>query len=365
MTVNGSGSTAHTRADAAFLTGVIEGFYGRGWTRHLRLDYASYISALGLNSYLYCPKEDPFLRKRWQEDWPASEWAELQAMAATYARSGVQFGVGLSPFALYQSYGTAQRATLKRKIERLNQLDLPLLAILFDDMPGDMPELAARQVEIMDDIASWTSAGRLLMCPTYYSYDPVLETFFGTRPHGYWEELGLGLGASVDVFWTGNRVCSESVCAGDVAVINESLGRNVVLWDNYPVNDGAVRSRHLYLEPLEQRQTLSSAVLSGHFCNPMNQGVLSLPALTGLAALYGGSQRSELDDWLVHTLGGPVWRELQADQKEFTEVGLDGMDEQRRHLLASKYAALQGPAAAETAGWLRGEYTFDPACLTD
>ena len=56
MTVNGSGSTARTHAEAAFLTGVIEGFYGRGWTSNLRLDYASYISALGLNSYLYCPK---------------------------------------------------------------------------------------------------------------------------------------------------------------------------------------------------------------------------------------------------------------------------------------------------------------------
>lgn len=365
MTVNGLDLTTHTSGDAAFLAGVIEGFYGRGWPAHLRIQYASYLSDLGLNSYLYCPKEDPFLRKRWQEDWPANEWAELQALARTYVRSGVQFGVGLSPFALYQSYGTAERTLLQRKIERLNELNLPLLAILFDDMPGDMPDLAARQLEIMHDIASWSSASRLLMCPTYYSYDPVLETFFGARPHSYWEELGLGLDADVDVFWTGNRVCSESVCADDVTAINESFGRNVVLWDNYPVNDGAVRSRHLYLDPLSQRESLTSAVLSGHFCNPMNQGVLSLPALTGLAALYGGPQQSELQDWLVHMLGSEVWRELQADQREFKEVGLDGMDEQRRHLLANKYASMQGPAAAETAGWLRGEYVFDPACLTD
>ncbi|MEP4484876.1 MAG: beta-N-acetylglucosaminidase domain-containing protein [Halioglobus sp.] len=357
--------TGNTSTGAPFLTGVIEGFYGRGWPAQLRLEYASYLSALGLTSYLYCPKEDPFLRKRWQEDWPAPEWAQLQAMAQTYAASGVSFGVGLSPFALYQSYGTAERATLKRKIERLNQLDMPLLAVLFDDMPGDMPELASRQVAIMHDIASWSSAGRLLMCPTYYSYDPVLEKFFGTMPSGYWAELGSGLSTSVDVFWTGNQVCSESVCADDVAAINESLGRNVVLWDNYPVNDGAVRSKHLYLEPLRQRETLSRAVLSGHFCNPMNQGVLSLPALTGLAALYGGAQQATLQEWLRDTLGSALWCELLADQQEFTEVGLDGMGEQRREVLASKYAALRGPAAVEVAGWLRGEYAFDPACLTD
>ncbi|MEP0202561.1 MAG: beta-N-acetylglucosaminidase domain-containing protein [Halioglobus sp.] len=358
-------STVDTPVPAPFLTGVIEGFYGRGWPEQLRLDYASYISALGLTSYLYCPKEDPFLRKRWQEDWPEAEWEQLQTMARTYASLGVLFGVGLSPFALYQSYGTAERATLKRKIERLNQLNLPLLAVLFDDMPGDMPELASRQVAIMDDIASWSSAGRLLMCPTYYSYDPVLETFFGTMPRGYWEELGKGLSTRVAVFWTGNRVCSESVCAADLAGINESLSRNVVLWDNYPVNDGAVRSKHLYLEPLPQRETLSSAVLSGHFCNPMNQGALSLPALTGLAVLYGAKQQATLNQWLIDTLGSSLWHQLQSDQQEFREVGLDGMGEHRCEVLASKYAALEGPAAMETAGWLRGEYTFDPACLTD
>jgi len=206
VTVSDTSSASFSRADAPFLTGVIEGFYGRGWPVQLRLDYASYIADLGLNSYLYCPKEDPFLRKRWQEDWPREEWADLQAMALTYARSGVQFGVGLSPFALYQSYEAAERAALKHKIERLNEIEVPLLAVLFDDMPGDMPELAARQLIIMEDIASWSNASRLLMCPTYYSYDPVLETFFGIRPSGYWEELGAGLDASVDVFWTGKSV---------------------------------------------------------------------------------------------------------------------------------------------------------------
>jgi hypothetical protein len=358
-------STARPSAGPAFLTGVIEGFYGRGWSQALRLDYARYIAALGLNSYLYCPKEDPYLRKRWQEDWPDHEWSALQSLARTYALEGLYFGVGLSPFALYQSYGNAERASLRQKIERLNQLELPVLAVLFDDMPGDMPELAVRQVQIMDDINCWSGASRLLMCPTYYSYDPVLEKFFGARPSCYWEELGSGLASDIDVFWTGDRVCSHSVGASDVTAINEMLQRKVVLWDNYPVNDGAVRSRHLYLEPLGQRESLSSNVLSGHFCNPMNQGVLSLPALTGLASLYRNPADPLQGDWLAGVLGESIWSALQEDRDEFLEVGLDGMSEERRCGLADKYAALRGPAAEEVAGWLRGEYSFDPACLTD
>ena len=33
--------------------------------------------------------------------------------------------------------------------------------------------------------------------------------------------------------------------------------------------------------------------------------------------------------------------------------------------LALEYAALPGAAALEVAQWLRVEYSFDPACLTD
>ncbi|MEM8563363.1 MAG: beta-N-acetylglucosaminidase domain-containing protein, partial [Pseudomonadota bacterium] len=48
------------------LRGVVEGFYGRPWSFQTRTDYAQFIADLGLNTYLYCPKSDPYLRKQWQ-----------------------------------------------------------------------------------------------------------------------------------------------------------------------------------------------------------------------------------------------------------------------------------------------------------
>ena len=55
-----------------FLTGVIEGFYGRSWSFNTRFAYIDYLIEFGLNSYIYCPKGDPYLRMRWQEHWPDS-----------------------------------------------------------------------------------------------------------------------------------------------------------------------------------------------------------------------------------------------------------------------------------------------------
>ena len=135
-----------------------------------------------------------------------------------------------------------------------------------------------------------------------------------------------------------------------------------MLWDNYPVNDGAIRSRRLYCEPLTSRSPALLSQLSGHLCNPMNQAMLSLPALTGLASLYGVGRD---DAWLDRVLGTELWRQLRADQALFQQVGLDGIEEADRLGLATRYGQIPGAAAIEVAAWMRGEYTFDPACLTD
>lgn len=351
------------KAANTFLTGVLEGFYGRVWPAETRLNYASYLGQAGLNTCLYCPKADPYLRKDWQQDWPAQDWLELQRLAAAYCERGIYWGVGLSPVALYQHYGVKQQEQLKRKIGRLAELEAPLLAILFDDMPGDLDALASRQSDIVADVVAWLPGVRILVCPTYYSFDPVLEKFFGRMPAEYWPQLGRELAPAADIFWTGNQVCSDAISKADIENICDQLNRPVLLWDNYPVNDGALRSNFLYLEKLANRESLPSSLLSGHLCNPMNQGVLSLPALAGLAELY---QPGRIDDtWVERIIGPATWQQLSKDRHLFRELGLTGMGEDTCKMVAARYQALPGRAAQEVAGWLLGEYRFDPACLTD
>ena len=84
-----------------FLVGVIEGFYGRPWPVETRLAYAGYLASAGLNTYLYCPKEDAYLRKQWWDHWPEQQWQHLLELSAVYRGHGINWGVGLSPFALY------------------------------------------------------------------------------------------------------------------------------------------------------------------------------------------------------------------------------------------------------------------------
>jgi hypothetical protein len=350
-----------TTVTTSFPLGVVEGFYGRPWSHESRLEYADYLVHLGMNSYLYCPKADPYLRKRWQEDWPEVSYRQMSELAETYTSRGLAWGVGLSPFALYENYDAEARQALKRKVEYLSSLHMPTLAILFDDMPGSMASLAARQAEIISDVFSWSSANRILVCPTYYSFDPVLGKYFGEMPSRYWQDLGENLPASVDIFWTGNKVCSDQITTQDIDAINKTLGRKVTLWDNYPVNDGAVRSNFLYTSELSGRDEGLAERVCGHYCNPMNQAHLSLMALRGLAALHGASY----SDDLARLYGEETWRQLKLDREEFENQGISGLGSDRCRELAEIYRRLPGPAAREVAGWLQGEYTFDPDCLTD
>ncbi|MFK8048839.1 MAG: beta-N-acetylglucosaminidase domain-containing protein [Halioglobus sp.] len=350
-------------ADPPYL-GVIEGFYGRAWSHAARIAYATHLGHLGLNSYLYCPKSDVFLRKRWRECWPLAQRKEIEELAAVYSENELDFGLGLSPFELYRNYDARSKQALKDKVRYLYSIGAPTLAILFDDMPGDMPDLASRQAEIVADVRSWVPQLRLIVCPSYYSFDAALEKHFGPIPLNYWAQLGRELNAEVELFWTGNRVCSDAITAADIDQINGDLGRKVTLWDNYPVNDGAQRSNHVYCAALAHRDPSISNKVMGHYCNPMNQPQLSLLALAGLPELYG-RETPGLATYLQEVFTRETFEQLQVDAHEFETLGLSGMGKRRCRELALLYSGLGGDVAHEISQWLQEEYAFDPACLTD
>lgn len=232
------------------------------------------------------------------------------------------------------------------------------VAILFDDMPGGVDSLAARQAEILVDVHDWLDMPLLRFCPTYYSDDPVLDRVFGERPENYLVELVASLPPDLTPFWTGPAVCSDAVPAAHLDTLRQTIGRPLALWDNYPVNDSRIRCEHLYLAPLRARAP--SDALESHWCNAMNQGALSLPALSSLARLHGGEA---VDRPRVFAEAG-VTEALVRACLPLADRDRDTLDDDEKASLLS--LAPDGSAAAgELRDWLEGRYRFDPACLTD
>ena len=352
-------------AAGGFRLGIVEGFFGRQWSWQARREQVQFLAAQGFGTYLYAPKNDAFLRKRWFEPYPAAELAALRDLAARTAAAGLEFGIGLSPFELYLDFSAERREALLRKIDQLNQLQAPLLAVLFDDMLGSLPGLAERQLQIFDVIRRHSAARQFALCPTYYSDDPLLLRHFGPGPADYLEELGAALPAEIAIFWTGPKVISDEYPRDHLLEVGRRLRRKPLLWDNYPVNDAKRLAGFLHLAPFAQRAqgrfdfAALRSCCSGLLSNPMNQAALSRVPLASLAALAGISSGER-------GVGNPVvLRLLAEDAAQLQHTGLEQLPPAERGRLLERYrACLPDAMAEEVCEWLEGAYAFDPACLT-
>lgn len=350
--------------------GVIEGFFGRPWSWSDRAGYAGFLKEIGFDFYVYAPKADPHLRRRWREPLPAPSVEALSATAAAFRKAGLAFGIGLSPFEIYLEPEPDSSAVLRAKVAQINEIDPDILCLLFDDMRGDLPGLAGRQAAVLASIAELSRARRFIFCPTYYSQDPVLETVFGPMPKGYLADLGRLLDPEVGIFWTGPRVCSDALPPGHLEEIAGQLRRKPVLWDNLLANDGAKTSNFLHLRGVRDRPAGLRDGLAGHAVNPMNQAWLSrIPILTlsesyALGARYDPKRSFEAA--CRRLCGEALGSQIAADAALFRDRGLAGIAEDRRRELIEIYAHFAGdPYAEELRAWLEGAYEFDPACLTD
>lgn len=346
---------------AATVFGVLEAFYGRSWAPDSRLLMTQWLPALGLNAYMYAPKADAYLRRAWQQPWPKAERLHLQAVSRSCATHQLAFHVGLSPMELYRDYNRSARASLRSKIGEIVDLGVAGLAILFDDMPGDLDSLSQRQVEICGDVHHWLGDAPLAlrMCPTYYSDDPILDEIFGPRPSSYLKELAADLEPTYEVFWTGPQVCSEIIDESSIEVASKHCQGRIALWDNYPVNDSRARSPHLYIDGLSGRSSALEHLIGSHWCNAMNQPGLSLPALASLPALYGRVAPGAADVWKAAGIDD----RLLDTCRPLAERTLVQMTSAERSALDA-IAGEEGIAALELRDWLSGGYEFDPDCLT-
>lgn len=340
--------------------GIVEGFYGPLWTWAERERLVRTLAPHGYDFYLYAPKADPWLRRRWEEPHPQAVEEEMAQFAACCRALGVRFGIGLSPFEVFNRFDDTARAALDRKLAFLDRLGIQDLAILFDDMRGDNPDLAAKQIEITHWVKARTSARRLMICPSYYSDDGVLDRVFGQRPPRYLEDLGAGLDPSVEVFWTGEEVCAREVSPGHLRRIAGALQRKPLLWDNYPVNDGDRMSRHLHLRGFTGRPAANAEYLAGHVINPALQPTLTaIPAIT-LAESYRLGPDYEyglaFERAAAEVLGTDLGRQLGAHLLLLQDAGLHRLSAEKKTELGLCYSAFDHPGAREVIRWLEGVY---------
>lgn len=343
-----------------FELGIIEGFYGEPWSWETRKEYIKFLKKSGYSFYFYAPKADAFFRRKWREEMPADLVKNLKELAQVCKDEGIAFGVGFSPYEIYLSFDEEAKKHLLARINLFNEIGIDRLAILFDDMKN-APGLAKNQAEILHWVKERSNCSQLLMCPTYYSLDPILDKMFGDRPADYLSDLGKYLDPSIEVFWTGEKICSKGYTPEHLDEINSQLGRKVALWDNYPVNDGHLMCKFLHLSAFENRPASLANRLSSHFVNPMNQSWLTKITLLTLKDSYELGDRYIPEESFKNAATALANIELAEqmfmDLDKFHKQGLDNLSPEMRKDLIAVYAKFKHPCATEIIDWLNDRYT--------
>ncbi len=345
--------------------GVLEIFFGPQWEDKARLGLAQFLGRHGFDFSVYAPKADSNLRKNWRQPWPTSYLDRIGDMRAQHHEQGVRFGVALSPFGLGDHFSNEDRQELKAKIRLMNQVQLDIIALFFDDMPVHAG-LARSQIQAIEIVKGETDA-QIVFCPTFYSFDPILEKVFGEKPANYLEELASQLTQDIDFVWTGPKVISKEISDEHLSEVSQLLRRGPFLCDNFFANDGPKNCKFLKITPPTGRtpQAFSSSRYWG--INPMNQIYLSQIVMLAFkqVAVDGQAPQAALDSAIKKMCSNQLAELIQEQRINFLEKGLDQLTEVERNSLNDRLKPMDEPAANEIRSWLAGEFNVGQECLTD
>lgn len=269
------------------LRGVIEGFYGAPWSQSTRLSQLDFYGRTKQNVYVYSPKDDPYLRANWRDDYPPAQLAALKQLVDRAAENHVRFTYALSPGLSVCYSSAADVDALVAKFESLYAIGVRSFAVPLDDIsytawncPADEQEFgtgggAAGTAQaallsnvVKDFVEAHDDVTPLEMVPTEYS---------DLADSPYKSALRDKLDPSVVVEWTGVGVIAPTISTEQARQAKELFGHPILIWDNYPVND--YTTSRLLLGPYTGREPGVAAQVTGITANPMVQAEASKLAL--------------------------------------------------------------------------------------
>ena len=275
--------------------GVVEGFYGTPWSHEVRVSLIDFYGKFKMNTYLYGPKDDPYHScPNWRLPYPEKEAENIRDLVKASERNRVDFVWAIHPGQDIK-WNEEDYQNLVNKFNWMYDLGVRSFAVFFDDISGEgtnpvkQTELLNRLTE--DFVKAKGDISSLTVCPTDYS-----KLWANPTPQGSLAIYGNTLDPAINVFWTGDVVCSD-LTKETLNWINTRIKRPAYYWWNYPVTDYA---RHIIMQgPSYGLDThLTDQDLCGIVSNPMEHGEASKLALYGVADYaWNVANYNPIDNW--------------------------------------------------------------------
>lgn len=256
----------------------IRGSKGWAWTPEQYLAEIPFIAQYKMNFLMNCyismfdiehhKKWYDGDANRWWEDLPPAKKQAYEKVVRSAQEHGLEFCFSMNPN-LFSKRTVNEESpesleALFKHFAWMQGLGVKWFNLALDDATNGVN--AATQARVANDIfrrlRARDPAAQMIFCPTYYWGDGTLEK---QRP--YLEILARELDKDIYVFWTGDAVVGR-VTRKAADTFRGIVGHRVILWDNYPVNDGHPT---MHLGPVTDRDPEICEVLDGYVSNPMHE----------------------------------------------------------------------------------------------
>jgi len=256
------------------IRGVFEGGYGK-WDVEGRLKVLDWMGRNKLNSYLYGPKGDPKIRRRWREPYDDLELFAFKRMIERAKQNHIQFGYTISPPLGFEYGSDADFKVLLFKVRQMQALGVKNIVLAFDDSMGMLYSKNDRDRFGSLGEAEVYVANKLNKALKEYDPEIVLvivpEIYAGVYPMEYTNTLAKKLDKDITIGWTGNEIVTPNLNGADTNKANDFYGRMVSFGDNW----GG-------MYPLLGRNPDIHNATTQFLMNPFNlQGELPIPGAEG------------------------------------------------------------------------------------
>lgn len=282
--------------------GYIEGFYGNPWSHSVRRLMIEKMSAYGMNTYYYAPKDDPYHRDKWDELYPEKELAQLSEIAESCCENFVDFHFCIAPGLSMKYSSEDDFDKLSRKVQQLYNAGIRNFGLLVDDIPDNLyfdedkeafgGEAVNAHVYLVNKFYAFLKETdkncSLTVCPLVYR---------GTGEEYYISKLGKGIPSDVSIFWTGKNICSQEQTVKEAIIFENSTNHKPLYWDNFPVNDAEMYNE-MHLGYISGRERDLFRYSEGIISNTMEYAMSSIiPLLTVCDYLWNPLVYDGFESW--------------------------------------------------------------------
>ncbi|MEC8654453.1 MAG: beta-N-acetylglucosaminidase domain-containing protein [Pseudomonadota bacterium] len=247
-------------------SGYIEGYYGRLFDWPARHELVAVMASIGMNSYLYAPKDDAAHRFAWRTPYDAEWLSGFADFAAAAARQNIDVMAGIAPgldfnFAELEKTRNGDFACLVKKAEQLSADGVSHIVLLMDDITADFDDRAGpfqsegtAHAELANHLMQAVDRP-VIVVPRIYA-DSLVDVA-DPNSLSYLKDLTAKLAPDCPIVYCGNDIVAHRI-GGDAS--GHIADSRMLIWDNFYANDYC--PRRLFIGPWRRPAEASNILLN-------------------------------------------------------------------------------------------------------